>query len=91
MGGAQSSATIIAAVVVTGAWGWIGWQSIRTKAKPARATLYMMAFATVILMLGFLWPRIEALIVSRLRSYTQSFVIRVGGIGNKRDLARGLG
>ena len=68
MGGAQSWATIIAAVVVTGAWGWIGWQAILARAKPARATLYMMVIATAILMLGFLWPRIEPLIVSYLRA-----------------------
>lgn len=68
LGGAQGWATMIAAFVVAAAWGWIGLQSILARAKPARATLYMMVIATVILMLGLLWPRIEPLIVTRLRA-----------------------
>ena len=67
LGGAQSWANMIAAFVVLAAWGWVGMQSILAKAKPARATLYMMVIATVILMLGLLWPRIEPLIVTRLK------------------------
>ena len=68
LGGAQGWATMIAVLVVAAAWGWIGLQSLLAKAKPARATLYMMMIATVILMLGLLWPRIEPLIVTHLRA-----------------------
>jgi hypothetical protein len=57
----SSWATMIAAFVVAAAWGWVGLQSILAKAKPARTTLYVMVIATVILMLGLLWPRIEPL------------------------------
>lgn len=67
LGGAQGWATMIAAFVVAAAWVWIGLQSILAKAQPARATLYMMVIATVILMLGLLWPRIEPLIVTHLK------------------------
>ena len=68
LGGAQGWATMIAAFVVAAAWGWVGLQSIFAKAQPARTTLYVMVIATIILMLGLLWPRIEPLIVSRLKA-----------------------
>ena len=68
LAGAQGWATMIAVLVVAAAWGWIGLQSLLAKAKPAWATLYMMMIATVILMLGLLWPRIEPLIVTHLRA-----------------------
>jgi len=63
LGGGQAWVTIGAAIVVAGAWGWIGWQSIRSKCKPARATLYVMGIATIILALAFLWPMIEPQLV----------------------------
>jgi hypothetical protein len=68
LGGAQGWANMIAAFVVAAAWGWVGLHSILAKAKPARTTLYMMVIATVILILGLLWPRIEPLIVTRLKA-----------------------
>ena len=68
LGGAQRWATMLAALVLLAAWGWVGMQSILAKAKPARATLYTMVIATVILMLGFLWSRIEPLIVTHLKA-----------------------
>jgi len=68
VGRAQGWATMTAAFVVAAAWGWVGVQSILAKAKPARITLNMMVFATLISMLGFLWPRIEPVIVSRLKN-----------------------
>jgi hypothetical protein len=66
LGRAQRSATMLAALVVIAAWAWIGLQSIRAKARPARTTLYLMVIATIILAIGLLWPRIEPLIVIRL-------------------------
>jgi hypothetical protein len=68
LGGAQGWAIMMAAFVVAAAWVWVGLQSILAKAKPARTTLYMMLIATVILILGLLWPRIEPLIVTRLKA-----------------------
>ncbi len=68
LGGAQSWATMMAVFVVAAAWGLVGLQSILAKVEPARTTLYMMVIATVILILGLLWPRIEPLIVTRLKA-----------------------
>ena len=51
--------TILAILSVVGAWGWIAWQSRRTRRKPAMSTLFMMVAATVLLTVAVLWPLIE--------------------------------
>lgn len=58
--------TYIAGAAVTGGWLWVALQSIRTKKKPARATVVSMVTATVVLVLALLWPRMEGLIISML-------------------------
>lgn len=68
IGGEQRWAAAIAGLVVTTAWGWIGLQSLKARAKPSRRTLYMMVVATVVLVLGLLWPRIEPLILTALKA-----------------------
>src|SRR4051794_21093498 len=46
---AHSWATALASVIVAGAWGSIGFQSRQARRRPSSATLYTMAFATVVL------------------------------------------
>jgi hypothetical protein len=41
------------------AWGWVWWESARSRARPATSTLYLMALATVLLAVALLWPLIE--------------------------------
>ena len=60
--------TILAILSVVGAWGWISWQSRRTRRKPATSTLFMMVAATVLLTVAVLWPLIERPIIQALRA-----------------------
>jgi hypothetical protein len=68
LGSVQFWATVLAATIVAAAWIWIVVQSVSTKAKPARSTLYMMGIATAVLALALLWARIEPLIVHALKA-----------------------
>jgi hypothetical protein len=52
-------ATGLAVVIVGGAWIAVAIQAGHARARPSRATLYMMALATAALLLAVLWPRIE--------------------------------
>jgi hypothetical protein len=61
-------ATGLAAVIVSGAWMAVGVNARQARAKPSRATLYMMALATAALVLAVLWPRIEPYVI---RAVTQ--------------------
>lgn len=60
--------TFLAILSVIGAWGWIAWQTRRTRRRPATSTLFMMAAATVLLMVAVLWPLIERLLIQVLRA-----------------------
>jgi cytochrome bd-type quinol oxidase subunit 2 len=51
--------TAVAVVAVLGAWGWVWWESARSRARPAASTLYLMTFATTLLAVALLWPLIE--------------------------------
>jgi hypothetical protein len=53
---------------VVGAWGWIAWQSRRTRRKPAASTLLMMGAATTVLTVATLWPLLEKPIIRLLRA-----------------------
>jgi 4-amino-4-deoxy-L-arabinose transferase-like glycosyltransferase len=64
----QLWAKILAVLAVVGAWGWIAWQSRRTRRKPARSTLVMMGMATTILTVSMLWPLLEMPIIRMLRA-----------------------
>ena len=52
----QMWAKIVAVLSVLFAWGWIAWQSRRTRRKPALSTLVMMVTATTLLTVSMLWP-----------------------------------
>ena len=62
-GGAQRGMNFLGAVVAAIAWGWLGWQSIRSKARPAASTLYTMGIATAVLAVAIAWPIIEPYII----------------------------
>jgi hypothetical protein len=51
--------SILAWFAVAAAWGWVWWESARSRARPATSTLYLMAVATVLLAVALLWPLIE--------------------------------
>jgi hypothetical protein len=59
--------TILALLSVVGAWSWIGWQTRRTRRKPAKSTLFMMGAATVLLTVAVLWPLLEKPLIRMLR------------------------
>ena len=59
--------TILAILSVVGAWGWITWQTRRTRRKPATSTLFMMGAATVLLTAAVLWPLLEKPLIRMLR------------------------
>lgn len=60
--------TILAILSVVGAWGWISWQSRRTRRRPATSTLFTMGTATVLLAVAVLWPLLERPIIQALRA-----------------------
>jgi hypothetical protein len=51
--------TGLAVLAVIGAWGWIAWQTRRTRCRPAASTLYAMVAATALMAVAALWPFIE--------------------------------
>ena len=59
--------TIVAILSVVGAWGWIAWQTRRTRRKPAISTLFMMGTATMLLAVAVLWPLLEKPLIEVLR------------------------
>ena len=60
--------TILAILSVAGAWGWIAWQTRRTRRKPALSTLFMMGASTVLLTVAVLWPLLEKPLIRMLRA-----------------------
>ena len=60
--------TILAILSVVGAWGWIAWQTRRTRRKPAISTLFMMGASTMLLTVAVLWPLLEKPIIRMLRA-----------------------
>ena len=59
--------TILAILSVAAAWGWIAWQTRRTRRKPAISTLFMMGASTVLLTVAVLWPLLEKPLIRMLR------------------------
>lgn len=56
---------IVAAVAfVTVAWVWIVWQSLRTRKRPAVATVVVMLAASAMLVLAYAWSAIEAALLA---------------------------
>jgi hypothetical protein len=60
--------TILAILSVGGAWGWIAWQTRRTRRKPAISTLVVMGMATMLLTAAVLWPLLEKPLIRMLRA-----------------------
>ena len=60
--------TILAILSVVGAWGWIAWQTRRTRRKPAISTLFTMGASTMLLTVAVLWPLLEKPIIRMLRA-----------------------
>lgn len=48
LAGALAWVTALAVVAVAGAWTWVGWQSLRSRARPASSTLYVLGSATAL-------------------------------------------
>jgi hypothetical protein len=65
---AQSWLTDLALVAVAAAWLWVGWQSLRSKTRPAKSTLFAMGGATIFLVLAISWPILEPSVVRLLAS-----------------------
>lgn len=65
---AQGWMMVVALIAVAGGWTWIGWQSVRCKARPAATMLCAMAGATFLLGLAAVWPRIEPVVIGLLMS-----------------------
>ena len=60
--------TALAVLAVLGAWGWVAWQSGRTRRRPARSTLVMMALSTTLMTVAVFWPLIEKPLIRMLRA-----------------------
>jgi hypothetical protein len=58
----------LALIAVASGWIWIGWQSLRHRARPATSTLGAMGGATLLLALATVWPMIEPIVIELLRS-----------------------
>jgi hypothetical protein len=57
----------IALVAVAGGWTWVGAQTVRTRRRPALATLLTMAAATAMLAASLAWPHFEGAVAGLLR------------------------
>jgi len=60
--------TGLAALAVVGAWIWVGLQTMRTRRRPARSTLVIMAASSMLLATALAWPRLEGAIIAMLRN-----------------------
>lgn len=60
LAGAYRWVTLVAVMAVAVAWLWVAYQSYRSRAKPRKSTLLVMAGATTMLGLALLWPNLEA-------------------------------
>jgi hypothetical protein len=63
LAGALVWVTPLAVVIVAGAWARVGWQSFRSRARPARSTLYMMGGATALTAVAVIWRQIEPTLI----------------------------
>ena len=62
--------TPVACAAVIAGWLWVGYQSRRSGKRPARATLLVMGFATVMMGLAYMWPMLEGLVGALVRCVT---------------------
>ena len=56
--------TPVALVAVGAGWAWVGYDSWRTRHSPARPTLLVMAFATIMIVAAWIWSMIESTIIT---------------------------
>jgi hypothetical protein len=63
---AYSWMTPVAIVAVIVGWLWVAYQSKRSGKLPAGSTLFIMAFATLMMVLAYMWPAYEGTIASLL-------------------------
>jgi len=68
LGRLQVWSLLLAVAVVAVAWILIIVQSVSTKTKPSRSTLYMMGIATTVLIVALLWSRIEPFVIQALKA-----------------------
>lgn len=66
LAGALAWITALAVVIVAGAWAWVGWQSFRSRARPARITVYLMGGATALTAVPVMWRQIEPTLIRLL-------------------------
>jgi hypothetical protein len=64
---AYSWMTPVACAAVIAGWLWVAYQSKRSGKRPAKATLLIMSFATVMTILAYMWPMFEGPLGSLLR------------------------
>ncbi|MFZ5692838.1 MAG: hypothetical protein ACOY5F_16455 [Pseudomonadota bacterium] len=59
--------TPIALIAVAAGWGWVGYQSWRMRRSPARSTIVVMSFATVVMMAAWIWPAFEPSVLAFIK------------------------
>ncbi|MBB2190452.1 hypothetical protein HLH34_10840 [Gluconacetobacter azotocaptans] len=64
--------TPLSVLAVTAGWLWIARQSYATRRIPARLTLALMGFATLMMVLALMWPHIEPRVIGLLRGAPRS-------------------
>lgn len=64
---AYSWLTPLAVLAVVAGWLWIAYQSYSSKRRPARLTLVVMGFATLMMGLALLWPNFEPIAIGLVR------------------------
>jgi hypothetical protein len=64
-------ALYLATAMVASAWLWIVADSRRSRKRPARATLTMMAMATAALATAAVWPTVEPHVIATLKEFAR--------------------
>ncbi|ODT81447.1 MAG: hypothetical protein ABS76_11410 [Pelagibacterium sp. SCN 64-44] len=59
--------TPVAVVAVAAGWGWVGYQSWRSRRSPARLTIAVMVFATIMMAMAWVWPAFEGVAIALLQ------------------------
>lgn len=67
LGQAFWEALSLAGALVTIAWAWVAFDSIRSRRRPARSTIRAMVVATIALSVALAWPVLEPHILRALR------------------------
>ncbi len=67
-GNAHAWITAIAAILIIAGWVLVYRHAVRRKARPAASSLWVMAFASVMLTAAMAWPRLESAVARLLSS-----------------------